>query len=102
MVEALIRRRRRRIYSIARIDFSNKDLRSAELEIDTRLALLRRADHFGPEHAFEPMRRRLRIRRAQVDVVPGEIRHSFLSRFFVARLGQLADVYATALLPNHR
>src|SRR6185437_2537212 len=83
MVEALIGRHRRRAYAIAGIDLSYKDLGSAELEIDTRLALLRRADHFGTEHAFEPLRRRLRIRRAQVNMVPREICHSYLSRFLV-------------------
>src|SRR6185437_10636079 len=75
MIKPLIGRHRRRIDAVAGFDFRNENLCPAQLEIDARLALLRRADHFGAEHALEPLRGRFRIRAAQVNVIPRVIRH---------------------------
>src|SRR5262249_1015318 len=71
MIEALIRRRGRRIYTITCIDLGGEDHGAAELDVDARLALLRRTDDFCPEHPLEPLRHPFRIGCAQVNVIPG-------------------------------
>src|SRR5262249_45163222 len=63
------------------------DVGAAELEIDARLALLHAADDLGAKGALEPLRGRLRIRAAQVNVVPGVDRHLLLSN--VSRMSLL-------------
>src|SRR5262245_7987344 len=75
MVEALIGRHRRGIDAVGGRDRRDEDVGAAELEVDARLALLHAADDLGAEHALEPLRGRLRIRAAQVDVIPGICRH---------------------------
>ena len=82
MVEALVRRRRRRVDAVAGLDRGDEDVGAADLQVDARRALLHGADHFGAQHLLEPLRGRLRIGAAQMDVVPGEFGHdgSSLSR----------------------
>src|SRR5215510_222174 len=75
MVEALIGRPRRGIDAVASRDRGDEDVGAAELEVDARLALLHAADDLGAEYALEPLRGRLRVRAAQVDVIPGVCRH---------------------------
>src|SRR4051795_714647 len=75
MVEALIGRGGRGIDAIAGRDRRDEDVGAAELEVDARLALLHAADDLGAEHALEPVRGRLRVRAAQVNVIPGVGRH---------------------------
>src|SRR5215510_840323 len=75
MVEALIGRGGRGIDAVASRDRGDEDVGAAELEVDARLALLHAADDLGAEDALEPLRGRLRIRAAQMDVVPGVCRH---------------------------
>src|SRR5262245_25949075 len=75
MIETLIGGGRRRIDTISRRDLGRKDHRSSKPDIDAWLALLRRADHLCAEHALKPLRHALRIRSAQMDVIPGKIRH---------------------------
>src|SRR4051794_16158619 len=75
MVEALIGRGGRGIDAVAGCDRRDEDVGAAELEVDARLALLHAADDLSAEHALEPLRGRLRIRAAQVDVIPGVGRH---------------------------
>src|SRR5262249_18021826 len=74
MVEALIGRGGRWINAVARRDRRDEDVGAAKLEIDARLALLHAADDLGAEHALEPLRGRLRVRAAQVDVIPSVFR----------------------------
>src|SRR5262249_43308848 len=54
MVEAPIRRGRRRIDAIAGRHLRDEDVGAAELEVDARLALLHGADDLGAEHALIP------------------------------------------------
>src|SRR5690349_2160468 len=61
VIEALIGRYRRRIDAIAWADRRDEDLRPAELDVDTRLALLHRTDELRAEHPLEPLRRRFGI-----------------------------------------
>jgi hypothetical protein len=69
-----------RIDTISRRDLGSKDHRTPKLDIDAWLTLLRGADHLGAEHALKPLRHSLRIRSAQVDVIPGKSRHWRFSR----------------------
>jgi len=78
MIEALIRRHRGGIDAVAGLDLGDEDLAAAELQIDARLALLRRAEHFGAEHALEPLGGAFRIGRPQMDVVEGDVGHGVL------------------------
>src|SRR5262249_1007656 len=75
MIEALIGRGRRRVH--LRRGLRDENIGAAELEVDARLALLHRAQHFGAEHALVPLRRLLRIGAAQMHVVIGERGHVF-------------------------
>jgi hypothetical protein len=75
MIEALIGCGRRRIHAIARFHRGNEDIGTAELYVDSRLALLHRADDLAAQHAFEPLRGRFRVRAAKMDVVPSQLRH---------------------------
>src|SRR3569833_321565 len=78
MVEALIGRHRRDVDAVASLDRSDEDIAAAELHVDARLALLRRADHLGAEHALEPLGRPFRIGRTQMNVVEGDVGHDAL------------------------
>src|SRR5512139_278734 len=75
MIEALIGSDRRRIDAVTGRNLRGEDHATTELDIDTRLSLLRRTDDFGAEHALEPLRRVLRIGRPKMNVVPGKTRH---------------------------
>src|SRR5262249_34347060 len=78
MVEALIGGGGRGMNTLAGLDRRDEDVGAAELEVDARLTLLHAADDLSAEHTLEPLRGRLRVRAAQVDVVPCIGRH-FLS-----------------------
>ena len=67
------------IAAIAGCDRRDEDVGATELEVDARLALLHAADDLGAENALEPLRGRLRVRAAQVDVIPGVGRHFLVS-----------------------
>src|SRR6185437_12177903 len=75
MIEPLIRSSRRSIHAIAGLDLRGEDIGSAELDVDARLAGLHGAHDLRAEHALEPMRGGFRIGRAQMNVIPGDIRH---------------------------
>src|SRR4026209_2663991 len=70
MVEALIRRDRRRIDAVTGIDLGQEDHGAPEPDVHARLSLLRRTDHLGAKHALEPLRGGVRIGRAQMNVIP--------------------------------
>src|SRR5581483_3002903 len=78
MIEAAIGDRRRRVGAVTVRHRRDEDVGAAELQIDARLALLHGADDLGAEHFLEPLRHRLRIGRAQVNVIPGEFGHGAL------------------------
>src|SRR5262249_47953255 len=71
MIKALAGCGRSRIDAVARLDRREEDVGAAELEIDARLALLHRADQLRTKHALEPLSGCLRVRAAQVDMIPG-------------------------------
>src|SRR5262245_52729824 len=100
MVETLIGRDRRRIDAVTGIDLGQKDLGSAEPDVHAWLALLRRADHFGAEHALEPLRGGLRIGCAQVNMIPLIVWH-WSSPFWLCEPRQGRMSSATALLHGH-
>src|SRR5580698_2704660 len=79
MIEAAIWRRRRGIDAVAGFDRGDEDIGAAEFEIDACLTLLHGADHLGAELLLEPLRHRLGIGGAQVDVIPGVFRHGAYS-----------------------
>src|SRR5262245_7913096 len=87
MVKALIGRLGRRIDAVIGVDLSREDHGTAELDIHARLALLRRPDHLGTEHALEPLRGGLRIGRAQVNMIPLIVWHWSFSILAVRSLG---------------
>src|SRR5215467_9114565 len=91
MVEPLVGRGRRRVH-VGR-GRRDEDVGTAELEVDTRLALLRGAQDLGAEHALVPLRRLLRIGAAQMDVVIGERRHVVSSRAFAVGLMKIGQAY---------
>src|SRR5262245_66469657 len=98
MVEALIGRHWCGVNAVAGLDRRDEDVGTAELEVDARLALLHAADDLGAEHALEPLRGRLRVRAAQVDVIPGVGRHLLLPLISVEYL--LASVGRNSI--SHR
>src|SRR6516164_11281483 len=65
VIEATIRRDRRRVHAVARSDWSDKDVGAAKLEIDARFALLHAANDLRAEHRFEPLRHRFGFGGAQ-------------------------------------
>src|SRR3990167_1341177 len=75
MFETLIGHRWRRVDAVARLDFGEEDIGAAELEVDARNAVRRAAENLRAQHALKPFRHRLRIRRADMDVVPRVVRH---------------------------
>src|SRR5215510_3487213 len=88
MVEAPIGRLRSRIDAVAWIHLGGEDHGPAKLDVDARLSKLGAADDLGTEHALEPLRHRLRIGRAQMDVIPGKGRHWRFSLNGHAKLGR--------------
>src|ERR1700675_3815422 len=79
MIEAAIRCRRRRVDAVAGFDRGDEDVGAAEFQVDARLALLHGADHLGAELLLEPLRHRLGIGGAEVDVIPGVFSHGAYS-----------------------
>src|SRR6185437_13280332 len=75
MIEPLIRSSRRSIHAVAGLDLRGEDIGAAELDVDTRLAGLHGAHDLRAEHALEPLRGSFRIGRAQMNVIPSNIRH---------------------------
>ena len=63
------------------------------LHVDARLALLHGADHLGAELLLEPLRHRLGIGGAQVDVIPRVIRHGAYSPCLLALCANSAERY---------
>src|SRR5262249_11657058 len=86
VVGALIRRRPSGIAAVAGVYLSSKNHRTAELDVDARFSKLGAADDLGAEHALEPLCHRRRIGRAQVDVIPGKVRHWHFSLNGLAKL----------------
>src|SRR5579862_2579526 len=107
MIEAAIRRRRRGIDAVTGFDRGDEDVGAAELEIDARLALLHGADHLGAELLLEPLRHRLGIGGAQVDVVPRVFRHGAYAPCYllcVAAVMQITiddDAVSSGFLAGH-
>src|ERR1700761_7235110 len=98
MIETAVRDRRGGIDAVTGFHRRDKYIGAPELQIDTRLALLRGAYHLGAKHRLEPVRHRLGIGRAQMNVVPSEfgicqIAHGAFSRFNVAKLGHVREGY---------
>src|SRR5665213_1879505 len=81
MIESLIGRHRRGMAAVAGGDGRDEDVGSAELDVDPPRA----ANDFPAEDIVEPGRGRLRIRTAQVNVIPGDCRHCRLSHWLVGR-----------------
>src|SRR5580700_8849113 len=81
MIEAAIRDRRSVIDSLTGRDRRDKNLGAAEMQIDARLALLHAAQHLGAEHFLEPLRHRLGIGGAQMNMIPRECGHGAFSLF---------------------
>src|ERR1700687_4392402 len=73
MIEPAIGRDRRLACADAGSDRSDEDIGAAELEIDTRLALLHAANHLRAEHRLKPPRHCLGIGSAQMNMVPSDI-----------------------------
>jgi len=71
MVEPLIGRHGWRVDAVTRLDLGDEHIGAAELDIDA----LGPADDDAAEHVLEPGCHRLRIRAAQVNVIPGNDRH---------------------------
>ena len=62
-----------------RVGPGDEDLLPGQVQIDARRAIrLRRADHLGAELVFVPLRRRCRVGRAQMDMLPGVLGHVVL------------------------
>src|SRR6202140_2513430 len=93
MIETAIRRRRRRVDAVAGFDRRDEDIGAAEFHVDARLALLHGADHLGAELLLEPLRHRLGIGGAQVDVIPRVIRHGAYSPCLLALCANSAERY---------
>src|SRR5207248_5394616 len=68
VIEALVRRHRRRIDAVARRHRRDEDVGAAELEVDAGLALLHGADHLSPKHALVPLGGCFGIGGSQMDV----------------------------------
>jgi hypothetical protein len=79
MIEALVRRDRRRIDALPARDRRNEDIGATELEVNTRLALLHGADDLGAKHAFVPLGGRFGVGCAQMDMVPSVRGHRSIS-----------------------
>src|SRR5579871_1221892 len=73
MVEPLIGGGWWRVDAVAGLDLGNEDVGAAELDVDAPVP----ADDDAAEHVLEPGCHRLRIGRAQVNVIPGNDRHWF-------------------------
>ena len=78
MVEAQVRRLRRRADAVLRRNLRDEDLLAAEVHVDARLAVLVGAENRRSEHLFIEERRRFRIGAPQVDVVELERAHASL------------------------
>src|ERR1700757_3690268 len=79
MVEPLIGRHGRGIDAAARLDLGNEHVGAAELDIDP----VRSADDDAAQDVLKPCRGRLRVGAAQMDMIPGDDWHGWLSRWFL-------------------
>src|SRR5579859_15277 len=74
MIEPLIGRHRRHVDAITWLDLGDEDVGAAELDVDATRA----ADNDAAENILKPRRGCLRIGAAQMDMVPGNDRHSLV------------------------
>ena len=105
MIEAAVGRGRGGVGAVVRRHRSDKDIGAPDLQVDARLALLHGAQDLGAQRFLEPLRHRLGVGRAQMNVVPGEFGHaafSLLRRGTVgsARLPSVGGLFRKQLLLN--
>src|ERR1700683_1397273 len=92
MIEAAIWNFRRCVDAVAVLDRHDEDVGAADLEVDARRALQGAADDLSTQDFLEPRRHRLRVRGAQMNVVPFEVGHLRLLPF----IPLCAFLYTTA------